>query len=92
MMRLAMPVQLLRRSPACLQPSTRSCTSVRCTSAALTRSLATSSNADELVGWVIGNGGTVDGVAVGREGQQGLGLISTQACAADDQWSSSRAQ
>ena len=92
MMRLALPMQLLRRSPACLQPSTRSCTSVRCTPTAPTRSLATSSTADELVDWVIGNGGTVDGVAVGREGQQGLGLISTQARAAHDWWSSSRAR
>lgn len=42
------------------------------------RHAATCSSADQLAGWVVANGGQVKGVAVGRQGQQGLGLIATQ--------------
>lgn len=43
------------------------------------RQLAASCSAEPLVDWVTHNGGAVSGVAIGREGQQGYGLIATQA-------------
>jgi hypothetical protein len=83
MMRSAMPLQLLWRSPACVLPARKTLPVLRCTSGAPARSTVASSNADELVSWVVRNGGAVDGVAIGREGQQGLGLIATQASGPD---------